>query len=290
MISALPTPFYADESINFDAYKKLIDYVIENGMHSVLAGGSTGEYHVMTLDERKSVIQKACEFAAGRAPVIAGTGRYTAKDTIELTEYAAKCGASAGLVLPPYYQTTSRQGIIDFYREIAANAPIGIIAYNYPSATAVTLDPELCLELAQLDGIVCIKDTDDGMHTCETVALTKGIEGFSVVNGFEFLIIPTLAIGAQGTMGITHNVVPKEMVQIYDYMMANDWKAAAEINQKLYKLNKYMEYEPYPGPIKAALEMIGIEAGPVRKPLTQTSEGLKAKIREELVALGYDVK
>jgi 4-hydroxy-tetrahydrodipicolinate synthase len=290
MIAALPTPFFEDESINFDAYKKLIDYVVGNGMHCVLAGGSTGEYHVMSLDERKAVIKHACEFAAGRAPVIAGTGRYTAKDTIDLTLYAADCGASAGLVLPPYYQTTSRQGIIDFYKEIAENVPIGIIAYNYPSATAVALDPELCLALAQIDGIVCIKDTDDGMHTAETVALTRDIEGFSVVNGFEYLLIPTLAIGAAGAMGITHNIVPKEMVQIYDLMMANDWKAAAEINQRLYKLNKYMELEPYPGPVKAALEMLGIEAGPVRKPLTQTSEGLKAKIREELLALGYEVK
>jgi 4-hydroxy-tetrahydrodipicolinate synthase len=223
-------------------------------------------------------------------PVIAGTGWYTAKDTIELTNYAADCGAEAGLVLPPYYQTTSRQGILDFYGEIAVNTGIGIIAYNYPSATAVTLDPELCYDLALIDNIVAIKDTDDGIHTCETVALTKGIEGFSVVNGFEYLAIPSLAIGAAGAMGITHNVVPKEMVKIYDLMMNNNWKEAAELNQRLYRLNKFMESEPYPGPVKAALTMIGIDAGVVRKPLVETSDELKAKIRMELIHLGYDVK
>jgi 4-hydroxy-tetrahydrodipicolinate synthase len=287
MIAAMPTPFFEDERINFGAYKDLIDYLAENGIHCLLAGGSTGEYHVMTLDERKSIIKAACEYAAGRVPVIAGTGRYTAKDTIELTNFAASCGASAGLVLPPYYQTTSRDGIVAFFREIAEQSDIGIVVYNYPSATAVALDPELCRDLALLDGVVAIKDTDDGMHTCETVALTQGIEGFSVVNGFEYLLIPTIAIGCAGAMGITHNVVPREMVRIYDLMMENNYQEAAKINQSLYWLNKYMECEPYPGPIKAALEMIGIQAGPVRKPLVQTSEGLKEKIRAELAKLGY---
>jgi 4-hydroxy-tetrahydrodipicolinate synthase len=288
MIAALPTPFNSDESINFAAYKKLIDHLVENKMHCLLAAGSTGEYRTMTMEERKSVIKAACEYAAGRIPVIAGTGMYTARETIELTNYAAGCGADCGLVLPPYYQKTSRQGIIDFFKEIAAGSEIGIVIYNYPSATGVDLDPEMILELAQVDNIVCLKDTTDMMHTAECIALTKDIKDFSVLNGMELCMIPTLALGGGGTMGIAHNIVPKEIVQIYDLIVEeNDVKAATAVYNTLTNLFKYMELEPYPGPVKAAMDYLGLEGGVVRKPLVQTSDALKEKLIRELKKLGY---
>lgn len=121
----LVTPFHADESIDFDGYKKVIDYVIENGMDGILVGGTTGEYHMMSLEERKELIQKGCEFAGGRVPVIAGTGMNTAKATIELTNYAADCGAKWALVLPPYYHQTTEEGVFEFFQEVAEGSKIG---------------------------------------------------------------------------------------------------------------------------------------------------------------------
>ena len=149
----LVTPFFEDESIDFDSYKKIIDYTIEGGMHGILVGGSTGEYHMMSLEERKELIKKGCEFAAGRVPVVAGTGEYTAKETIELTNYAEECGATWALVLPPYYQKTSEEGIYEFFKEISDNVNIGIIIYHNPGATAVELSPDFLVRLAQLEKI-----------------------------------------------------------------------------------------------------------------------------------------
>lgn len=289
MIVPLATPFHKDESINFEAYKKLIDHVIEGGIHGILAGGSTGEYHMMSLDERKAVIKAACEYAAGRVPVVAGVGRYTAKDTIELANYAADCGASCGMVLPPYYQQTSREGVVEFFREVAEGSKIGIMMYNNPLATGVDMAPDLICEIAQLPNIVCLKDSADMIHTAQCIALTRDIPDFTVLNGAEHLIIPTIASGGHGAMGIIYNLIPKEVVKIYDLLMANDWKGAAAQNAKLTALYDTMEVEPYPGPVKAGLEMLGIEAGPVRKPLTQTSDALRQVIRAELKKIGYNV-
>lgn len=289
MIVPLATPMHKDESINYEAYKKLIDHVIDGGIHGILTGGSTGEYHMMSLEERKEVIKAACEYAAGRVPVVAGVGCYTAKDTIALANYAADCGASCGMVLPPYYQQTSREGIVEFFREIAEGSKIGIMMYNNPLATGVEMAPDLIAEIARMDNIVCLKDSSDMMHTAQCIALTRDISDFSILNGAEHLIIPTIASGGHGAMGIIYNLIPKEIVKIYDLLMANDWRAAAEQNAKLTALYDTMELEPYPGPLKAGLEMIGIEAGPVRKPLTQPTEDLKKIIRAELKKIGYDV-
>ena len=127
----LVTPFFEDESIDFESYKKIIDYTIDGGMHGILVGGSTGEYHMMSLEERKELIKKGCEFAAGRVPVMAGTGEYTAKDTIELTNFAADCGATWALVLPPFYQHTTEEGIYEFFKEIAENSKISFQYFQW---------------------------------------------------------------------------------------------------------------------------------------------------------------
>lgn len=289
MIAALVTPFNQDESINFEEYKKLIDYVIEGRIHCILTAGGTGEYRTMTHEEHKAIIKAACEHNAGRVPVMAGACMYTAKATIEMVNYAADCGADCALVLPPYYQHTTRQGIIQFFREIAEGSKIGIVVYNNPGGTAVPLDAELVYELAQIPNIVALKDTDDQMHTCETIRLTRDVKDFAVLHGFEHLMLPSLVVGASGATGILHNLVPKEIVKLYDLMQENNWKEACELNAKLMNLYKYMELEPYPGPVKAGLELVGIKAGPVRAPLTQTSDELREKIRIELKALGYNV-
>jgi 4-hydroxy-tetrahydrodipicolinate synthase len=288
----LVTPFNDDETIDFPSYKKVIDFVIDGGVHGILVGGTTGEYHVMSAEERKSLIKAGCEYAAGRVPVMAGVGCFTAKDTIELANYAATCGAEYGLVLPPYYHHTSDEGVVAFYKEIAAASDLGIVIYNYPGATAVDMPPEMILELSRDENIVCVKESADFGHLCRVVALTRGAENFTVFTGEEHFILPTFAVGGQGAFGILLNLLPKEIVQIYDLMMKGDVKAASELNSKMTGIYDLMEAEgsPYPGPVKAGLDMIGIKGGKVRKPLTQPSADLKADMRAQLLELGYSVQ
>lgn len=290
MIAALPTPFREQGgSVDLDGFKKIMDHVMEGGMHCLCVGGSTGEYHLMTTEERKSIIKVACEHVNKKVPIMAGTSGHTTKETIELTQYAAEVGADAALVVTPFYMQTSRQGIIDYYKEIALNSSIGIVIYHYPSATNVVLDPELIHELSQIDGVVALKNTaTDQEHICKVIALTKDNKQFSVITGFEHLILPTFAVGGSGAMGIIHNLVPKEIVKLYNLVVKeNDLEAAIKLNQKLIPLYEMMEVEPFPGPVKAGLEILGLPGGKVRPPLTQTSDELKARIKVELEKLGY---
>lgn len=289
----LITPFHDDESIDFQSYKKVIDFQVENGVHGLLVGGTTGEYHVMSLEERKSLIKAGCEYAAGRVPVMAGVGCSTAQETIELANYAAECGAKWGLALPPYYHKTSEEGILEFFKEIAAKSNVGIVIYNYPGATGVTISPEMIYELSQEENIVSVKESADFGHLCEVVALTKDVENFTVFTGEEHFILPTFSIGGQGAFGILVNLLPKELVEIYELVVEKgDVNAARDLNRKLSSIYGLMEAEgnPYPGPVKAGMDLIGIKGGKVRKPLTQPTDEMKKQLKEELTKLGYEVK
>lgn len=287
------TTFNEDESIDFASYQKMVDYVIEGGVHGLLVGGTTGEYHVMSTEERKSLIKAGCEYAAGRVPVMAGVGCFTAKDTIELANYAAECGAKFGLVLPPYYHHTTDAGVVDFYKEIAAASKVGIVIYNYPGATGVEMPPEMIYELSQVENIVSVKESADFGHLCQVVTLTRDAVDFTVFTGEEHFILPTFAVGGQGAFGILVNLLPKEIVQMYEAIVVEkDIEKARALNSRMAGIYGLMEVEgnPYPGPVKAGLDMIGIKGGRVRKPLTQPTDDLKARMKEQLIKLGYSVK
>jgi 4-hydroxy-tetrahydrodipicolinate synthase len=282
MIVPVATPFMEDEAINYQVYKQLIEHLLRNKVHALLVGGSTGEYSLMTLEERKSIIQFAANLTDKRAKVIAGCSCARLKDTIELVKFAENVGADYALILPPYYMKTSRQGIIDYYKEIAASTKLGIIIYHYPNATAVKLDVDLIVEIAMIDNVVAIKDSDIMANTAKLICMTKDIDDFSVINGEEYNIMGTLAMGGAGCMGVIYNLVPGEMVAMYDAMISNDLNKARDINNRLMPLYGLMEEEPYPGPIKAALELIGIPMGIPRKPITPPSDEMKARLKKAM--------
>ena len=285
MFTALITPFNEDESINFDALRGLIDFQVESGIHGLLIGGSTGEYHTMSMEERKAVIQAACEHAAGRIPIMAGIGCSRPCDTIELGRFSAGCGAKWGLATAPYYHRTTRQGVMDYFKEVAAGCEVGLCLYNYPSGVGFELEPEMIAELAQEPNIVALKDTADMEHTAETLAATRGMD-FAVLQGFGHLMLPCFALGGAGAFGIVHNLVPREMVELYETFMAGNWKRANELNARLTNLYQYMELEPFPGPVKVALGQMGYFGGVLRKPLTMPSQELSDKVTAELKKLG----
>lgn len=288
MIPAMPTPLNEDESINFSGYEKLINHLIDGGVHCLLAGGSTGEYSMMSTEERKEVIKAAVDYADGRVPIMAGTSEHRLNETVELTKYAEEIGADCALIITPYYMQTSEEGIKNYYEQVAKATNIGIVIYHYPGATNVTLTPEFIAELSEIEGIVGVKNTTDQEHTCKVIALTKDNEGFSVLTGSEHLILPTLAVGGDGATGIIHNLVPDQIVEMYDlFKNKKDIDGALKINQRLLPLYDYVEAEPVPGPIKAGLDLIGLEGGNVRDPLVEASNELKEKMRETLNRLDY---
>ena len=213
MIPALPTPFKENGEINFEGLESNIEHVIDGGVHCLLSLGSAGEYSLMTLEERKQIIKFVAEKNNKRKPLMVGTSCHPTEDTIKLSQYAEECGADCVLVLPPYYMQTDEKGIKNYYEEITKNLNIGVVIYHYPEGTNVELSPEFIKELSEIPGIVGIKNTIDQMHTNKLVNLTKDNPDFSVLTGFEQLILPTLSIGGKGAVGLAMNIVPKQYVK-----------------------------------------------------------------------------
>ena len=264
MFCPIVTPFKADQSIDFDAFYKVIDYVIDNGIDGILMCGGTGEYHAMSLEEQKEVLKKGIAHVAGRVPVLAGCSQSTPKAAIELGNFAAECGADWAMYLPPYYQCTTEQGIIDYFKEIADNVKIGIVLYNIPASTNVEITPEMIEVLMKHPNIIGLKDTADFEHTCKVLTITRG-------TGFAILM----------------NLLPKQYSDMMRAVEAGDWAKAAKINIDMSKLYNMMEVEPFPGPVKCGMNLIGVPGGCVRKPLVEPSKELQEAMKAELIKFGY---
>ena len=286
MYAAIPTPFFPDESIDYEGVKTLVRYLADQGLHGIIAGGSTGEYSLMSVDERKKIIKIACEAAEGRIDVIAGTGCPRAVDTIELSNYAAECGASAVLVITPHYMVISEEELYDFYKTVAENSKLGVIIYHYPLATGITLPPLFVQKLAQIDNIIGIKNTEDMDHTAKVIGLTHDNDSFRVAIGYDSLAVACLCSGGDASMGVIHNIVPKTMEKIYSLVKENNVAEATKIAVSLNELIMLTEAEPYPGPAKYALELMGLPGGVPRKPVAPPSDQMRADMKACLVKMG----
>ena len=282
MIAALPTPMLENGDIDFESFEKLIEHVIAGGIHGVLVGGSTGEYSLMTFEERKKIIAFVTSQVNQRVQVMAGTGCHRTLDTIELTKFAEHVGADSALVINPYYMVTSDEGILDHYKAVAKNADIGIVIYHYPDATGVELSPELIHEISKIEGVIGIKNTADGIHTSKLLNLVKDNTDFALLNGFEDLFLPSLSIGANGAIGLVHNLVPDKIAKLYELIQENNVKEAAELNKKLLPLFNLLEEETVPGTVKAGLKALGISDTTCRLPLQPASKSFEKKMTQLL--------
>jgi len=282
MIAALPTPMLENGDIDFESFEKLIEHVIAGGIHGVLVGGSTGEYSLMTFEERKKILAFVTSQVNKRVQVMAGTGCHRTVDTIELTKYAEHVGADSALVINPYYMVTSDEGILNHYKAVAKNADIGIVIYHYPDATGVELSPELIHEISQIEGVIGIKNTADGIPTSKLLNLVKDNTDFALLNGFEDLFLPSLSIGANGAIGLVHNLVPDKIAKLYELVQENNVKEAAELNKKLLPLFNLLEEETVPGTVKAGLKALGISGTACRLPLQPASESFEKKMTQLL--------
>ncbi len=282
IIPAIVTPFNSDYSINQKGMDELIDFLIHQGVHCILVGGSTGEYTLMTNEERKFSIDVAVKAADGRVPVMAGTGYHSTQETIELTKYAQEVGVDSALLITPHYLKPSEEGLITHFKKVAENVSIPLIIYNWPGGTGLNITPRVIKELSSVENIVGLKNTASLESSNLFMHITKD-EDFDIVTGWETLFLPNLACGCKGGIGVTFNVVPGLCRELYDsFVEHKDIEKAQYLHNSLVPLFDAIFKEPSPGPIKAALEMIGVPAGPTRLPLTPVSSGLKDEIRQIL--------
>lgn len=292
VIPVLPTPFDEKDKLNINALNQLIEYIIENKVHWICVGGSTSEYTTMTLSERKQLLETAAKTIDGRVPMLASTGCHNLTQTMELTRFAVELGYEAILLLTPYHIYPGREATIEYYKTVAGAFPdTGFVIYNCPGLTGVTTPIEDITELAKLPNIVGIKYSVDPLLANYLIENTK-MQGqvFETMTGRDAMLLVNIAQGGGGLISYLPTLLPKEMVRLYDLMVKeNNWAEALKIDMRIRRLNTLLDSEPFPGPIKTALDLIGIPFGAPRLPVPPCSDGLKEKIREELKKLGYCV-
>src|SRR5690554_536288 len=282
---ALATPMFADGALDWDALKKLVDFHVKQGTHGIVAVGTTGESPTLDMDEHIEVIRRTVEYAAGRLPVIAGTGANSTSEALELTEGAKKAGADAALLVTPYYNKPTQEGLYLHYRKIAESVDLPQILYNVPGRTACDMSNDTVVRLAEVPNIVGIKDATGDMARGRDLIQRVGNK-IAVYSGDDDTAHELMLMGAKGNISVTANVAPAQMAQLCELAMAGKADEARALQEKLKPLHRLMFIESSPIPVKWALYEMGLIAEGIRLPLTPLAEPHRAPLREILKALG----
>ena len=282
---AIVTPMKADGSLDLAAFRALIDWHVASGTHGIVAVGTTGESPTVDVDEHLQLIQVAVEQAAGRIPVIAGTGANATAEAIELTREAHRLGAQASLQVVPYYNKPTQEGLYQHFRAVAEAVPMPHILYNVPGRTVADLSHETTIRLAQIPNIVGIKDATGNLERGQWL-IREAPAHFSVYSGDDPTAPLLMLMGGKGNISVTANVLPKEMATLCEAALAGDARAVAKQNLALMPVHRAMFCEANPIPVKWALHRMGrMEAG-VRLPLVAPSAGAQEIILSALRAQG----
>jgi 4-hydroxy-tetrahydrodipicolinate synthase len=282
---AIVTPMKADGSLDLAAFRALIDWHVASGTHGIVAVGTTGESPTVDVDEHLQLIQVAVEQAAGRIPVIAGTGANATAEAIELTREAHRLGAQASLQVVPYYNKPTQEGLYQHFRAVAEAVPMPHILYNVPGRTVADLAHDTTIRLAQIPNIVGIKDATGNLERGQWL-IREAPAHFSVYSGDDPTAPLLMLMGGKGNISVTANVLPKEMATLCEAALAGDARAVAKQNLALMPVHRAMFCEANPIPVKWALYRMGrMEAG-VRLPLVAPSAGAQEIILSALRAHG----
>jgi len=282
---AIVTPMHEDGSLDLDAYRRLIDWHVASGTAAIVAVGTTGESPTVDVAEHARLIGAAVEYAAGRIPVVAGTGGNSTREAVELTEAARKLGATASLQVVPYYNKPTQEGMYRHFKEVAESVGLPVILYNVPGRTVADLANDTVLRLARVPGIIGLKDaTGDIARGSDLLAQLP--EGFAVYSGNDDSALALMAMGGHGVISVTANVAPAPMARMCAAALAGDWKGALALHRKLLPLHMKLFVEANPIPVKWALERMGQIGAGIRLPLTPLSQPMRAVVEEALRASG----
>ena len=276
---AVVTPMHEDGTLDLEAYRRLIDWHIAEGTNAIVSVGTTGESPTVTPEEHGELIRVAVETAKGRVPVIAGTGGNSTSEAIELTEHARKVGADATLQVVPYYNKPTQEGLYRHFRTIAERVDLPMILYNVPGRTVADLGTETTLRLAEVPGIVGLKDATSDMGRAAEV-LKKAPPTFALYSGNDDTALALMLLGGHGVISVTANIAPRLMSDMCRAVLSGDFAAARAINNRLLPVHFKLFVEPNPIPVKWALAKMGHIQNGIRLPLVPLS------IANEPVVLG----
>jgi 4-hydroxy-tetrahydrodipicolinate synthase len=282
---AIVTPF-KNGKIDEDALTELIEFQIENGTHGIVPCGTTGESPTLSHEEHEYVIELTVKTVNKRVPVIAGTGSNSTKEAIRLTRFAKEIGADGALVVVPYYNKPTQEGLYQHFKQIASQVDIPIILYNIPGRSVVNMAPETVARLAgDFKNVVGVKEATGSLPQASKVIQLCGPD-FIVLSGEDALNFPLLAIGARGFITVTANIAPKDVADLYNHFSSGDFEKARELHYKLQPLNDALFIETNPIPIKAALSMMDKIKYEYRLPLTEMTDSHYEELKAALSDYG----
>ena len=284
MATALVT-LMNEKGVDYEAFGRLIDFQIENGINALVAVGTTGENATLEPDEQKEVIRFVVERTAGRVPVIAGTGTNNTEHVLANTKAACEAGADAILVVTPYYNKATQNGLIQHFTTVADASTVPMILYNVPGRTGCNLLPKTVAKLAEHPNIVAIKEATGNMSQMVELTALCG-DKIDIYSGEDALTVPFISMGAVGTISVLSNVVPKLAVEMTDKALAGDFAGAAELQCRMLPLINALFSEVNPIPAKAATSAMGYGEDYLRLPLTPMEDATRAVLYSEMRKLG----
>jgi 4-hydroxy-tetrahydrodipicolinate synthase len=283
-IVAIVTPF-KEGKVDEDAYRRLIEFQIENGTSAVVPCGTTGESATLSVEEHSRVIDIAVHATNKRVPVIAGTGGNSTREAIELTAYAKKAGADATLQVTPYYNKPTQEGLYQHFRTIAKAVPLPQVLYNVPSRTSVNMLPETVARLAEMTEVVAIKEASGSLGQMAEIVRLVG-DNITLLSGDDNLTLPVLSIGGKGVVSVVANIAPRDTSKMVDFWEEGDVKKAKTLFYKLFPLCQAMFYETNPIPVKTSLALMGKIKDEMRLPLSAMAPSNLEKLKDALQKYG----
>ena len=279
--TAIITPFTKDNQVDYDAFKKMLEFQVENGADCIIVCGTTGEASTMTTDEKKKTIEFALKTINKRIPVIAGTGSNCTESAIEMTKYCESIGVDGALVVTPYYNKTTQAGLVAHYTAIANATKLPIVLYNVPGRTGVNIQPKTCLELSKIENIVAIKEASGNLSQIAEIANLCG-EELHIYSGNDDQIVPILSIGGLGVISVLSNLMPKYTHEMTEAYFSGNITKACKMQVDAIPLIKSLFCEVNPIPVKAACNLMNLGGGIPRLPLIEMSESNKELLKNEM--------
>ena len=277
------TAFNPDITLDLEKTQVFVRHLIDKGVHGIFLAGSTGEYTLLSMQERKDLFVAGVEAVDGRVPLLAGTGHNSTRIAVELSQSAEKAGADAIVVSLPHYPRPTEDGLYEHYKQIAEAVSIPIFVYNWPDAMGYSISPELVARLGNEGHIAGIKDSHSNLdHAAEIFRLTEG--KITVFAGWASKLLPALTLGLHGIIATAANAIPEEVVAIYDLYQTGDLEKAREMHYKIQPFIHSMEL--HPDSIKQAVRLLGHDVGPSRLPIEEAPPEVTAALRESLRTLG----
>jgi 4-hydroxy-tetrahydrodipicolinate synthase len=280
-IVALVTPMHEDGSIDYDGLRRLVDWHIAEGTDCLAVVGTTGESPTVSMEENCEVIRVAVEQAAGRVPVMAGAGANNTREAIELTAFAKKVGADCTLQVVPYYNRPSQEGIYRHFKAIAEAVDLPVVLYNVPGRTVADMLPETALRLAQVPGVIGIKEASGNIERAAQL-IKNAPRGFSIYSGDDGTAIALMLLGGHGNVSVTANVAPRLMHEMCAAAIAGEARRATAIHLRLLSLHRQLFCEPSPAPTKWAMSRLGLCGPTVRLPIVSLTEAGQSTVEAAL--------